>query len=269
MTDINTLQQSLPQLETEVVEWGVRLGWTAALIVAGWVGAEWLEKGIKSTLSRMKHGDPMLSVFFSNLARWAVLVITGLAVLDRLGIQTTSLVTILGAAGLAVGLALQGTLSNLAAGIMLLLFRPFRVGQRVETAAIAGTITNVALFHTELVTDDNIQVIAPNSVLWGVTLKNTSHYPVRRATIIVPVPFGSDVDATRDALGSLVAQDERIAQTPEPKIAILKFNSTDKVTELEAHFWADQSVLDAAKADLLAKIYRDVLYPKEVKAASM
>jgi small conductance mechanosensitive channel len=259
MTDINALQQNLPQLQNEGLEWGVKLAWTAAVIVVGWICAGWVEKGIKSASLRFKNSDPMLAGFFSSLARWTVLVITGLAVLDRLGIQTTSIVTILGAAGLAVGLALQGTLSSLAAGIMLLLFRPFHVGQKVETAAISGTITSVSLFHTELVTDDNVQVIAPNSVLWGVTLKNTSHYSVRRGTIIVPVAFGGNLDKAQETIRTFLSQDERIVSSPAAEISLLKFNATDKVTDIEVHFWADQSVLGAAKSDLLAKIYRDVL----------
>ena len=241
------------------MDWGIRLAWAAALIVAGWFGAGWLEKGIKAALCKFKHSDPMVAGFFSNLARWTVLVVTALAVLDRLGIQTTSVVTILGAAGLAIGLALQGTLSNLAAGIMLLLFRPFQVGDKVETAAIAGTIKMVALFHTELVTDDNVHVVAPNSALWGVTLKNTSHYAMRRTTFIVPVPFGGPVDKALEITRAAIAKDSRVAQSPSPDVFILRFNTSDKVTEIEVGLWADHSVLAAVKTEILAAIYHEIL----------
>lgn len=259
MLDVNSLEQALPHLETQMMDWGVKLAWTIALLIVGWIGAGWLEKGIKSTLSRVKHSDPMLVGFFSNLARWAVLVVTGLAVLDRVGIQTTSIITVLGAAGLAVGLALQGTLSNLAAGIMLLLFRPFRVGDTVDTAAVTGTVKSVSLFHTELVTADNVQVIAPNSVLWGVTLKNNSHYPMRRLTMTIPVPFGADVDKALQTIRTIVTADARVVEFPAVEIVIQKFNATDKVTEIEAHIWADQAVHTALKADLLSTIWRDIL----------
>ncbi len=259
MLDVNSLEQALPQLEALMMDWGIKLAWTIALFIVGWVGAGWLEKGIKSALSRVKHSDPMLVGFFSNLARWAVLVVTGLAVLDRVGIQTTSIITVLGAAGLAVGLALQGTLSNLAAGIMLLLFRPFRVGETVDTAAVTGTVKSVSLFHTELVTADNVQVIAPNSVLWGVTLKNNSHYALRRLTLTIPVPFGADVEQALQNIRTILTSDSRVEATPAVETFIQKFNATDKVTEIEAHLWADQSVHTALKAELLATIWREIL----------
>jgi len=257
--DLNALQNSLPQLEALTIEWGTKIAITLAVAIIGWIGAGWVENGIEKTFSRVKNSDPMLVGFFSNLARWVVLVVTGLAVLDRVGIQTTSIVTILGAAGLAIGLALQGTLSSLSAGIMLLLFRPFRVGDSVETPAISGTIKAVSLFHTELITADNVQVIAPNSVLWGVTLKNTSHYPDRRITFIVPISIGSDAELAIQKINRILSAETRLAPTHTSEVAILRFNSTDKVTEIEVHVWADQAVHTALKADLLAAIWRDVL----------
>ena len=259
MTDLSSLEQSLPHLETITTEWALKAATIVAIVALGWLSAGWLEKGIGKALSKFKNSDPMLVGFFSSLARWAILVIAALAVMDRLGIQTTSLVTILGAAGLAVGLALQGTLTNLAAGIMLLLFRPFRVGDMVETVAINGTVKSVSLFHTELVTADNVQVIAPNSVLWGVTLRNTSHFPIRRITFIVPVWFGGDVDQAIAAISAIVTADERVARDPKAEVAILRFNAADKVTEIEVHIWADQAVHTALKTDLLAQIWRAVV----------
>ena len=261
MPDLQTLQTSLPQVESLTVLWGEKLAITAALIVGGWVGAQWLERGIRSTLSRFKGSDPMLVGFFSSLTRWVVVVITGLAVLDRLGVQTTSILTILGAAGLAVGLALQGTLSNLAAGIMLLLFRPFRVGDVVETANLIGTVRAVALFHTELITPDHIQVIAPNSVLWGVTLKNTSFYPLRRIALVIPVPFTDDVDQALAAIAKLVAEEPRIVAAPAPEIFISAFNALTKATEITVHIWADQACHTALHGDISSAIWRAVLKP--------
>src|SRR5246127_2001866 len=129
-------------------------------------------------LRRTPHIDPMLQSFFGSLARYLVLTVTVLAVLSEFGIQTTSLVAILGAASLAVGLALQGTLSNLAAGVMLLIFRPFRIGHKVQVSGITGTVTELSLFWTELVSDDKVQIIVPNGGVWGQALRNYSHYPV-------------------------------------------------------------------------------------------
>ena len=127
--------------------------------------------------SRTPHFDPMLRGFFGSLARYLVLTVTVLAVLSEFGIQTTSLVAVIGAAGLAVGLALQGTLSNLAAGIMLLIFRPFKIGHKVQIGGNIGTVKELTLFWTELETDDKVQVIVPNGGVWGQPLRNYSIYP--------------------------------------------------------------------------------------------
>ena len=128
-------------------------------------------------LSRTPHFDPTLKSFFGSLARYLILTVTLLAVLSQFGIQTTSLVAVIGAASLAVGLALQGTLSNLAAGIMLLIFRPFRVGHKVQVGGSLGTVKELSLFWTELVTDDKVQIIVPNGGVWGQPLRNFSIYP--------------------------------------------------------------------------------------------
>ena len=164
-------------------------------------------------------------------------------------------------AGLAIGLALQGTLTNLAAGIMLLLFRPFRVGDLVETAAVTGEVRAVSLFHTELMTIDHVHVIAPNSVLWGVPLKNNSFYPQRRLNFIVPVPFSADAGLAVQTIRTIVQADKRVAADPPPSIAMARFNSTDKVTEIEVHVWADQSAHDILRADLLAAVWAAILKP--------
>ena len=157
---------------------------------------------------------------------------------------------------------MQGTLTNLAAGIMLLLFRPFRVGDQVETAAITGTISSVSLFHTELTTPDHVHVIAPNSVLWGVTLKNTTFYPIRRISLTVPVPFQGDVDQAFAQIRELIAAEPRVESTHAPEIFINRFNATDQVTEIEVHLWADQSHHQALRTELFTAIWRAVLKNK-------
>jgi small conductance mechanosensitive channel len=128
-------------------------------------------------LSRTPHFDPTLKSFFGSLARYLILTVTLLAVLSQFGTQTTSLVAVIGAASLAVRLALQGTLSNLAAGIMLLIFRPFRVGHKVQVGGSVGMVKELSLFWTELVTDDKVQIIVPNGGVWGRPLRNFSIYP--------------------------------------------------------------------------------------------
>src|SRR5262244_2859351 len=153
------------------------LGAIVILLIGLWLSGK-ADMLIVRMLRRTPHIDPMLQSFFGSLARYLVLTITALAVLSEFGIQTASLVAVLGAASLAIGLALQGTLSNLAAGVMLLLFRPFRIGHKVQIGgSSAGTVNELSLFWTELVTDDKVQVIVPNSGVWGQPLRNFSIYP--------------------------------------------------------------------------------------------
>jgi small-conductance mechanosensitive channel len=142
------------------------LGAIVILLVGLWLSgrADALAVGM---LGRTPQLDPMLKGFFGSLIRYLILIVTVLAVLSQFGIQTTSLVAVLGAASLAVGLALQGTLSNLAAGVMLLIFRPFRIGHKLQVGANIGTVKQLSLFWTELLTDDQIQVIIPNASVWG------------------------------------------------------------------------------------------------------
>jgi small conductance mechanosensitive channel len=157
-------------------------------------------------LSRTPHFDATLKSFFGSLARYLILTVTVLAVLSQFGIHTTSLIAVLGAASLAVGLALQGTLSNLAAGVMLLIFRPFRIGHKVQIGGSVGTVNELSLFWTELVTDDKVQIIVPNGGVWGQPLRNFSVYPapphsgdvrfrIAEGTSPIGVAYGKAVDS--------------------------------------------------------------------------
>lgn len=148
------------------------------ILIVGWIIAKWTQGAVVRSLRRVKGVDETLQSFFGSLAKYTVIAVTVIAVLNQFGVETTSLIAVLGAAGLAIGLALQGTLSNIAAGVMLLLFRPFKVGQFVEAGGISGTVKSIGLFVTEFATPDNIQIIAPNAQLWGTAVKNYS-FPLR------------------------------------------------------------------------------------------
>jgi small-conductance mechanosensitive channel len=164
-----------------------RGGAVAILIIGLWLSGK-AHMLVMRMLRRAPHFDLMLVGFFGAIVRYLILTITVLAILSQFGIQTTSLVAVLRAAGLAVGLALQGTLSNLAAGVMLLIFRPFRVDQSVQVGSVQGTVKEVSLFWTELVTADNVQIIVPNSAVWGQLLRNYNFYPVRGIEVHFALP---------------------------------------------------------------------------------
>lgn len=253
MPEISTT--SLAQLTDLAIHWGANGTWALVTLVIGWVLAGWAERAVKGGLARVRVADQMLRGFFGSLARWALLAVTGIAVLERLGVQTTSVVAILGAAGLAVGLALQGTLSNLAAGVMLLLFRPFKVGDGIEGGGLAGTVKDVSLFHTHLVTGDNIQVIAPNATLWNAALRNLSFYPSRKVEIVAPVPYGAGADRTLDTIRTLIKADSRVSAEPAPSVTLGKFG--EKTADVSVTVWCATSDAASVKSDLMVAIWRE------------
>jgi small conductance mechanosensitive channel len=226
------------------------LGAIVILLIGLWLSGK-ADQLVVRTFSRTPHFDPMLRSFFGSLARYLVLTVTVLAVLSEFGIQTTSLVAVLGAAGLAVGLALQGTLSNLAAGVMLLVFRPFRIGQKVQVGGSTGTVQELTLFWTELVTDDKVQVIVPNGGVWGQPLRNYSVYPAppHAGEARFRIAEDLDLDWAIGKVRSLVEADTRVLADPAPGV-LLDRAAADSALEIVATFSTGGDVA-AVKSDLI------------------
>ncbi|MGV8995513.1 MAG: mechanosensitive ion channel family protein [Parvibaculaceae bacterium] len=177
-----------------------------------WVGA---------TFRRVPNLDGALGSLFGSLLRYLVLLVTALAVLGKFGIDTTSLIAVLGAAGLAIGLALQGTLSNVAAGVMLLIFRPFKENDYVEVAGnLAGTIKGLSLFSTELLTTDNLSLLVPNSQIWTQPIKNFSRHSTRRLDLLVGISYEDNIGQAIDALLAEAAADKRVLSEPAPMAVV-------------------------------------------------
>jgi small conductance mechanosensitive channel len=191
-----------------------------AILVVGMWAAGRVESMIRKGLEKTSRIDAMLASFFASAGRYLVLVVVGLAVLNRFGIETTSLIAVLGAAGLAVGLALQGTLSNVAAGVMLLIFRPFKVGDFIEGGGHAGTVKSLNLFFTEMATPDNIMIVVPNSDVWGASISNFSAHATRRVDFLIGVSYDADLDQAMSALTNVIAAEDRILADPEPLVAV-------------------------------------------------
>jgi small conductance mechanosensitive channel len=172
----------------------ILVAFAVALLVASWA-----QRAVVRVLAKTR-ADATLGRFLANFLRYAIIAATLIACLGAMGFQTASFAALLGAAGIAIGLAFQSTLANFAAGIMLLLFRPFKVGDTVRVAGQNGTVRALDLFTTELVTGDNRKIILPNSAVFGQTVENTSYYATRRVDLVVHVPLRADVRATQDAL---------------------------------------------------------------------
>jgi small conductance mechanosensitive channel len=228
----------------------------AILVVGFWLSGK-ASLLVERVLERSKHVDQMLKGFFGSIARYFVLMITLLAVLSQFGIQTTSLVAVIGAASLAIGLALQGTLSNLAAGVMLLIFRPFRIGQHVQIGGNDGIVKELSLFWTEVVTADNVQVIIPNGSVWGQPLKNLSTYTPPPAS--AELRFPSQDVALLDKIEAIVAGSAGVAKDPAPKV-LLDRAGADNAMQIVVSF---VPVGDAAvvKSDLIKAVHEEVEAP--------
>jgi len=208
------------------------------------------------TCNRTPHFDPMLRSFFGSVARYLVLTVTVLAVLSQFGIQTTSLVAVLGAASLAVGLALQGTLSNLAAGVMLLIFRPFRIGHKVQIGGNLGTVRQLSLFWTELVTDDQVQVIVPNGSVWGQPLRNYSIYPAPPHTADVHFRIAEEIEleAAIEEVRAIVKAQPLVLADPTPKV-LLDRSTADNALEIVVAFSTADDDTATVKSDLIKAVH--------------
>lgn len=244
--DIGVGEQSFEELWTMVValvtSYGLSVIGAIVILIVGFVIAGWVRRSVERGLSKFRKVDETLRSFFSTLAYYAIIVFTIIAVLSQFGVETTSFIAVLGAAGLAIGLALQGTLSNVAAGVMLLLFRPFKVGDYVEAGGLAGTVKSISLFVTELATPDNVQIIAPNSELWGSAIKNYSFHPTRRVDIVLGIAYEDEIDKALAAIVEEAKKDSRVLGDPAPMAAVTDLgdssvNFTVRVWCNAADFW--------------------------------
>ena len=250
MADLNTL---LPLIVSNALN---ALGAILILLIGLWLSGR-ANRLVVTMLRRTPHVDPMLQSFFGSLARYLVLTVTVLAVLSEFGIQTASLVAILGAASLAIGLALQGTLSNLAAGVMLLIFRPFRIGHKVQIGgSSAGTVKELSLFWTELVTDDKVQVIVPNSGVWGQPLRNFSIYPAppHAGEVRFQIADDSELDSAIERAHALVKADPRVLADPAPSVLLDRI-AGENVLEVVVAFSTEDDVAALVKSDLIKGVH--------------
>ena len=202
-----------------VVTLGKNLVVALVIFYVGRFAISIIVRGLRKLMQKQEV-DKTLETFVCNLVRIALLIVVVIAAIGALGIQTTSFIAIFGAAGLAVGLALQGSLSNFAAGVLIVLFRPYRVGNFVEAAGVSGTIEQVQILTTILTTPDNKQIIVPNSQIMDSIITNYSAKDTRRVDMVVGVSYSDDLDKVRKTLEELVAADERILADPACKIAV-------------------------------------------------
>jgi small conductance mechanosensitive channel len=228
------------------------VGAVVILIIGFWLSGQAASLSTRM-LARTPHFDDMLRSFFGSIARYFVLTITLLAVLSQFGVQTTSLVAVIGAASLAIGLALQGTLSNLAAGVMLLIFRPFRIGHHVIIAGNDGTVKDLTLFWTEIVTADAVQVIIPNGSVWGSAIKNLSVYTAPNAAVELrfPAPPPAQLNSAVAAIQAIVTGHEGLTA---PSV-LLDRAGADNALQIVVTFTPTGSNAAVLRSDIIQQVH--------------
>ena len=237
--------------------YGLELIAALVILVFGWWLAGRVQKLILRALDRLPRMDATLKPFLSSLARYAIIAVTLVAVLARLGVQTTSIIAVLGAAGLAIGLALQGTLQNIAAGIMLLLLRPFKVGDYIDAGGISGTVDEIGLFTTDMTTFDGVYRSVPNASLWNTSILNYSRLPTRRMDVPVGIAYEDDVERAMALLLDHLKQDSRVLSDPAPQVLVT--NLGESSVDLSLRCWSERSNFWTLKFELNknAKLWLD------------
>ncbi|WP_281301921.1 MULTISPECIES: mechanosensitive ion channel domain-containing protein [unclassified Iodidimonas] len=229
---LEDLWQTALQLLTA---YGLSAVGAVVILIIGLYVAGLADRTVRKIMGRSEKIDQTLTGFVSSLVRYAIILFTIIAVLQKFGVQTASLVAVVGALGLAIGLALQGTLANFAAGVMLLIFRPFKVGQYVDAGGIAGTAKSISLFSTDLDTPDNIRITIPNGQIWGQSIRNFNFHETRRLDIPCGISYGDDLDRAMAVMQATISADPRVLA--DPAINVLVDGLGDSSVNLIARFW--------------------------------
>ena len=231
--------------------YGLRAMFVIVLMILAWTLSSWTSSIVQKALTRIKF-DQTLTLFLARLVRWGILFLTALTCLSYFGIETTSFAALIGAAGLAIGLAFQGTLSNFAAGAMLLIFRPYKVGDTITSGNYQGTVAEIALFTTEIDTSDGRRIIIPNSSINGSVIENVTYHRLRQVAVPVGVSYDADIDTTRRALERALTMVTQAVRDPAPDVVLVGLG--DSAVNWTARVWATQKDNSPAKQALIRAV---------------
>jgi small conductance mechanosensitive channel len=229
--------------------YGLKIVGAIIILIVGRIAASIARRAVKRMLVKQ---DPSVVSFAGSFAYILVLVFAILAALAKFGFQTASLVAVLGAAGLAIGFALPGSLANFAAGIHILVFPPFRVGDFIDVAGVAGTVKEIELFMTELATPDNVRILVPNGKIYGDIIKNFSANDTRRVDLVIGIGYDSPVQKAMDLLMTIIKEDNRVLSEPAPQIAVSEL--ADSSVNLVVRPWVKKDDYWDLRFDLTQKI---------------
>lgn len=242
---------TLTQIQELLTVYGLKVIAALAIFIIGKIIAKAISTGVSNAMNK-GGSDPILISFTTNMLYAALLAFVIIAALGQLGIQTTSFIAILGAAGLAVGLALQGSLANFAAGVLMIIFRPFKQGDFIEGAGVSGVIEEVHIFNTIMRTGDNKTIIIPNGSLMSGNIVNYSTKPTRRLDLVIGIGYDDDIKKAKQVLEDLMASEERILKDPAPTIGLLEL--ADSSVNFAVRPWVNSADYWGVHFDLLERI---------------
>jgi len=250
-TSVDQVSQLWTQVQDVVAVWGLKVIAALAIFIIGrWI-AMMVRRGVRSMMEK-SGADPIIISFVASIAYIGLLAFVVIAALGQLGIQTTSFIAILGAAGLAVGLALQGSLANFAAGFLMIIFRPFKVGDFIEGAGVAGVVEAIQIFTTTLKTGDNKTIIIPNAKLAGDNITNYSAKETRRVDMTVGVAYDADLSKVKNVLIDIIGKESRIHSDPAPQVAVAEL--ADSSVNFVVRVWTNTADYWGVKFDITETI---------------
>lgn len=237
--------------EALITEYIINIAAAIVIMVVGYIASGIFSRAIEHVMEK-RHVDKTISTFTGSIIKYLLLAFVFIAALSRIGVQTASFVAVLGAAGLAIGLALQGSLSNFASGVLIVGFRPFRAGDYVETAGTAGTVKSVQILTTTLTTPDNREVIVPNSSVFSNAITNYSRYDTRRLDLVIGVSYQADLAKTKAVLKEVLAQESRLLHDQPTTVGVLEL--ADSSINFAVRPWVTTSDYWPVRFDLLENI---------------
>jgi small conductance mechanosensitive channel len=241
----------IQQIIAFATSYGLQILGAILILVLGRIAAG-IVKGSLRRVMKVRRVDPTIISFASSVAYFGILTMAVLAALSKFGIQTTSFIAVLGAAGFAVGLALQGSLSNFASGVLILLFRPFKVGDYIKAGGTEGEVKDIHLFVTELATPDNVQVIVPNSAIMGGNISNLNGYDKRRVELLLSVGHGTSLARVKELTERILADDPRVLNTPAPQLAVRGLTGVS--VDLVAWAWVKTADFGGTNSDMYRRL---------------
>lgn len=262
------MELAVDQLGIFATTYGIKIVGAIIILILGRIGAGMGRKIVTKVLEKAKT-DPSIISFVGSLTFFLILIFAVLAALAKFGIQTASFVAILGAAAFAVGFALQGSLANFAAGVLILVLRPYRVGDYIDSAGVTGTVKEIQLFTTVLATPDNIKIMAPNGKIFGDVIKNFNGYDTRRVDMVMGIGYSSDIQKAYDIMMGIMKEDNRVLTDPSPLIAVSEL--ADSSVNFAVRPWVKREDYWGVKFDLTRNFKEafdandiDIPFPQQV-----